>query len=98
MRSEYIGVVCIAPSFVLIQGLAFMHANSRLHQSIGPGSVVINKTDEREVRVMQARLRDLAFAVDISSEAMVGGATLAEIWDQGTIAKPDPKCVAAYCM
>ncbi|KAL3150735.1 hypothetical protein ABBQ32_000517 [Trebouxia sp. C0010 RCD-2024] len=74
-----------------MQGLAFMHANSRLHQSIGPGSVVINKTDEREVRVMQARLRDLAFAVDVSNEAMVGGATLAEIWDQGTIAKPDPK-------
>ena len=70
-----------------------MHANSRLHQSIGPGSVIINKTDERELRVMQARLRDLAFAVDVSNEAMVGGATLAEIWDQGTIAKSDPKCV-----
>ena len=70
-----------------------MHANSRLHQSIGPGSVVINKTDERELRVMQARLRDLAFAVDVSNEATVGGATLAEIWDQGTIAKSDPKCV-----
>ena len=76
-----------------MQGLAFMHANSRLHQSIGPGSVIINKTDERELRVMQARLRDLAFAVDVSNEAMVGGATLAEIWDQGTNAKSDPKCV-----
>lgn len=81
------------PSCIKLQGLAFMHANSRLHQSIGPGSVIINKTDERELRVMQARLRDLAFAVDISNEAMVGGATLAEIWDQGTIAKSDPKCV-----
>ena len=70
-----------------------MHANSRLHQSIGPGSVIINKTDERELRVMQARLRDLAFAVDVSNEAMVGGATLAEIWNQSTTAKTDPKCV-----
>ena len=70
-----------------------MHANSRLHQSIGPGSVVLNKSDERDLRVMQARLRDLAFAVDISNEAMVGGATLGEIWDRAAIAAPDPKCV-----
>ena len=70
-----------------------MHTNSRLHQSIGPGSVVLNKTDERDLRVMQARLRDLAFAVDVSNEAMVGGATLGEIWDRGTISAPDPKYV-----
>lgn len=68
-----------------------MHANSRLHQSIGPGSVVINKTDERDLRVTQARLRDLAFAVDVSDAAMIGGATLGEIWDKGTISAPDPK-------
>ena len=74
-----------------MQAVAFMHANSRLHQSIGPGSVVLNKSDERDLRVMQARLRDLAFAVDISNEAMVGGATLGEIWDRGTISVPDPK-------
>ena len=70
-----------------------MHANSRLHQSIGPGSVVINKTDERDLRVMQARLRDLAFAVDVSDAAMFGGATLGEIWDRGTISTSDPKYV-----
>lgn len=74
-----------------MKGVAFMHANSRLHQSIGPGSVVLNKSDERDLRVMQARLRDLAFAVDISNEAMVGGATLGEIWDRAAITAPDPK-------
>ncbi len=74
-----------------MQGIAFMHANSRLHQSIGPGSVVISMSDERDLRAMQARLRDLAFAVDISNEAMIGGATLGEIWDRGTISVPDPK-------
>lgn len=74
-----------------MQGIAFMHANSRLHQSIGPGSVVINMSDERDLRAMQARLRDLAFAVNISNEAMIGGATLGEIWDRGTISVPDPK-------
>ena len=70
-----------------------MHTNSRLHQSIGPGSVVIKHTDERDLNVMQARVRDLAFSVDISPEAMVGGATLGEIWDRGTISTSDPKCV-----
>jgi len=76
---------------MILQGVAFMHANSRLHQSLGPGSVVLNKSDERDLRVMQARLRDLAFAVDISNEAMIGGATLGEIWDRGSISVPDPK-------
>ena len=78
----------------LPQGLAFMHANSKLHQSIGPGSVVIKHSEERELQSMQARLRDLAFAVDISGEALVGGATLGDIWDQGaTSTTADPKCV-----
>lgn len=80
-----------SPPAADMQAVAFMHTNSRLHQSIGPGSVVLNKSDERDLRVMQARLRDLAFAVDISNEAMVGGATLGEIWDRGTISVPDPK-------
>lgn len=74
-----------------LQGLAFMHANNRLHQSIGPASVILNKTDERDLWQLQARLRDLAFAVDVSNEALYGGATLGEIWDKSSITTPDPK-------
>ena len=30
-----------------LQGLAFMHARQRLHQSVGPASLVLNLMDER---------------------------------------------------
>lgn len=43
------------------------------------------------VQTLQVRLQDMAFAVDMSSEALVGGATLAEIWEQNSIdAKSNP--------
>lgn len=30
-----------------LEGLAFMHSQQRLHQSVGPSSLVLNLTDER---------------------------------------------------
>lgn len=30
-----------------LEGLAFMHGQQRLHQSVGPSSLVLNLTDER---------------------------------------------------
>eukprot|EP00891_Asterochloris_glomerata_P003128 jgi/Astpho2/3128/Aster-x1121 len=73
------------------QGLAYMHSMHRLHQSLGPGSVILSTHQEIDAPSLQVQLRDLAFAVDISNEALYGGATLAEIWDKGTIAANDPK-------
>ncbi|KAK9120512.1 hypothetical protein Syun_018129 [Stephania yunnanensis] len=49
-----------------LSGLAYMHNRDRLHQSIGPASVVLNTTAEREAVYLIPRLRDLAFSVDIS--------------------------------
>ncbi|CAM6041541.1 unnamed protein product [Sphagnum compactum] len=46
------------------KGLAFMHARGRLHQSLGPASVVINTKEERGVGYLMPRLRDLAFSTD----------------------------------
>ncbi|CAK9266705.1 unnamed protein product [Sphagnum jensenii] len=46
------------------KGLAFMHAHGRLHQSLGPASVVINTKEERGVGYLMPRLRDLAFSTD----------------------------------
>ncbi|CAM6066119.1 unnamed protein product [Sphagnum tenellum] len=46
------------------KGLAFMHACGRLHQSLGPASVVINTKEERGVGYLMPRLRDLAFSTD----------------------------------
>lgn len=78
------------------QGLAFMHRRQRLHQSLGPASVLLNRTDEMEVARMSARLRDLAFAVDISDEALIGGATLADIWEKrSTSSSPNPRSLPA---
>lgn len=49
-----------------MRGLAYMHGHDRLHQSLGPSSVVLNTISEREARYLIPRLRDLAFSVDIS--------------------------------
>ncbi|KAI6672149.1 hypothetical protein NL676_000055 [Syzygium grande] len=46
-------------------GLAFMHERERLHQSLGPSSVVLNTMTERDAAYLVPRLRDLAFSVDI---------------------------------
>ncbi|GAV89553.1 hypothetical protein CFOL_v3_32967 [Cephalotus follicularis] len=48
-----------------MSGLALMHNNDRLHQSLGPASVVLNTVAEREAAYLVPRLRDLAFSVDV---------------------------------
>ena len=67
-----------------------MHARQRLHQSIGPSSVVLNTMDDSGSRPLVARLKDLAFSVDVSDAALYGGATLADVWERGTISSKDP--------
>eukprot|EP00892_Ulva_mutabilis_P009344 jgi/Ulvmu1/6782/UM030_0120.1 len=66
-------------------GLAFMHAAGRLHQSLGPASVLLSTAEERDVTVLRARLADLAFSADVSDEALVGGATIGDLWDRGGV-------------
>ncbi|KAI5084689.1 hypothetical protein GOP47_0000858 [Adiantum capillus-veneris] len=51
-------------------GLAHMHSNGRLHQSLGPSSVVINTLAEKDAYSLVPQLRDMAFSVDISDEAI----------------------------
>eukprot|EP01018_Ginkgo_biloba_P005519 Gb_15365 [translate_table: standard] len=59
-----------------VAGLAYMHARGRLHQSLGPASVVLNTMEERDVLYLVPRLRDLAFAVDVSDQAIFGSKDL----------------------
>eukprot|EP00252_Welwitschia_mirabilis_P020156 TRINITY_DN4877_c0_g1_i2.p1 TRINITY_DN4877_c0_g1~~TRINITY_DN4877_c0_g1_i2.p1 ORF type:complete len:282 (-),score=56.99 TRINITY_DN4877_c0_g1_i2:472-1317(-) len=47
-------------------GLAYMHANDRLHQSLGPASVTLNTSREKQWDNLEPRLRDLAFSIDLS--------------------------------
>ncbi|XP_020703979.1 uncharacterized protein LOC110115170 isoform X1 [Dendrobium catenatum] len=56
-----------------INGLAFMHDHDRLHQSIGPASVVLNTISEGEATYLVPRLRDLAFSVDIRYTSLEAG-------------------------
>lgn len=66
----------------IASGLAYMHAHDRLHQSLGPASVVLNTPSEREAQYLVPRLRDLAFSVDISYSSLEKGpGTLSEgLW------------------
>uniref|UniRef100_A0A7N0TSY9 Protein kinase domain-containing protein n=1 Tax=Kalanchoe fedtschenkoi TaxID=63787 RepID=A0A7N0TSY9_KALFE len=54
-----------------INGLAFMHDHDRLHQSLGPASIVLNTIAEREAAYLIPRLRDLAFSVDIRYSSLI---------------------------
>ncbi|CAI5464554.1 unnamed protein product [Closterium sp. Yama58-4] len=54
-----------------LQGLSYMHSKGRLHQSIGPASIVLNTTNEMDVRYLVPRLRDFAFAIDISNPSVL---------------------------
>lgn len=51
-------------------GLDYMHSNGRLHQSLGPSSVIINTLAEKDAYSLVPQLRDMAFSVDISDEAI----------------------------
>ncbi len=65
--------------------LAMRCRGRRLHQSIGPQSVLLSSTDEGGGRPLTARLWDLAFSVDVCDAALFGGATLADIWERRRI-------------
>ncbi|XP_010453854.1 PREDICTED: uncharacterized protein LOC104735718 isoform X2 [Camelina sativa] len=71
-----------------MKGLAFMHANDRLHQSLGPSSIVLNTPAEREAIYLIPRLRDLAFSVDIRpsclEEGAISGALSEQLWRRAT--------------
>lgn len=65
-------------------GLVYMHSRGRLHQSLGPASVVINTMEERDVFFLQPQLRDLAFSVDISDKAILNSGN-GLLWKQQNI-------------
>lgn len=62
--------------------LAYMHSRGQIHQSLGPASVVINIIEERDVLFLESQLRDLAFAVDISDDAILSSRGNGMSWKQ----------------
>ncbi|CAL1405568.1 unnamed protein product [Linum trigynum] len=73
-----------------ISGLAFMHDHDRLHQSLGPSSVLLNTITEKDAGYLIPRLRDLTFSVDMSFDSisnLEGARTLSEsLWRRATAA------------
>ena len=54
------------------EGLQYMHNNNRLHQSLGPGSLLLSTAQERDAALLRGQLVDLAFSVDVSAAALGG--------------------------
>ncbi|GAA0159234.1 non-receptor serine/threonine protein kinase [Lithospermum erythrorhizon] len=71
-----------------MRGLAYMHDNDRLHQSLGPASVVLNTIAEKDAAYLVPRLRDLAFSVDVrySSIEEDSGNLSKELWRRASAA------------
>ncbi|KAF3786184.1 hypothetical protein EJ110_NYTH23467 [Nymphaea thermarum] len=69
-----------------IHGLAFMHDHDRLHQSLGPASVVLNTIREKDVAYLVPQVRDLAFSVDIRCSSLESGPSLLSdaLWHRAT--------------
>lgn len=70
-----------------MKGLAYMHDHDRLHQSLGPVSVVVNTMVEKEAPYLVPQLRDLAFSVDIRYSELAERSLLSEgLWRRATAA------------
>ncbi|OMO96503.1 hypothetical protein COLO4_15235 [Corchorus olitorius] len=70
-----------------MSGLAYMHNCERLHQSLGPASIVLNTMVERDAAYLVPRLRDLAFSVDIRFSYLEGPRTFSEdLWRRASSA------------
>ncbi|KAJ7982666.1 Tyrosine-protein kinase [Quillaja saponaria] len=71
-----------------MRGLVYMHDHDRLHQSLGPASVVLNTILDRDALYLVPRLRDLAFSVDVRySELEKGPGSLSEgLWRRASAA------------
>lgn len=71
-----------------MNGLAYMHNHDRLHQSLGPASVILNTMVEKDAVYLVPRLRDLAFSVDIGYSSIgAGPGALSEgLWHRASAA------------
>uniref|UniRef100_M8BBQ8 Protein kinase domain-containing protein n=1 Tax=Aegilops tauschii TaxID=37682 RepID=M8BBQ8_AEGTA len=67
-------------------GLVHMHNHDRLHQSLGPSSVVLNTVAEKNGYYLLPQLRDLAFSVDIGYSSMGVGALSDGLWRRASAA------------
>ncbi|XP_072956693.1 uncharacterized protein [Typha angustifolia] len=70
----------------VMNGLAYMHDRDRLHQSLGPASVVLNTIVEKDASYLVPRLRDLAFSVDVGYSSVGVGSLSEGLWRRASTA------------
>ncbi|KAI3992934.1 hypothetical protein MKX01_009677 [Papaver californicum] len=72
----------------VMKGLAYMHDHERLHQSLGPASVVLNTIVEKDAAYLVLRLRDSAFSVDLRNSTLEesSGALSEGLWRRASSA------------
>ncbi|XP_072986085.1 uncharacterized protein [Typha latifolia] len=70
----------------VMNGLAYMHDHDRLHQSLGPASVVLNTIVEKDASYLVPRLRDLAFSVDVGYSSVGVGSLSEGLWRRASTA------------
>jgi len=73
-----------------LQGLHFMHQRDRVHASLLPSSLLLSQGHQEDVKGLLVQLSNLSLSVDVSDSALMGGATLAEIWNQNKLERDDP--------
>ncbi|KAG2660692.1 uncharacterized protein LOC120713431 [Panicum virgatum] len=69
-----------------MSGLLHMHNHDRLHQSLGPSSIILNTVMDKEGPYLVPRLRDLAFSVDIGYSSVGAGALSDGLWRRASAA------------
>lgn len=77
-------------SSIPLQGLQFAHDRNRVHQRLLPGNVLLSCSHDTEPEELLVQLQNFSLAADISDSALIGGATLAEIWNFNQIENADP--------
>lgn len=73
-----------------VQGLQFAHDRKRVHQRLLPGNVLLSCGHNDDSEDLLVQLQNFSLAADISDSALIGGATLAEIWHHNQIENEDP--------
>lgn len=66
-----------------------MHRREKIHQKLEPRNVLLLAEHQESPELLRVQLQDLALSTDISDAALLGGATLAELW-QGKKERDDP--------
>jgi len=69
-----------------MSGLLHMHNHDRLHQSLGPSSIILNTVMDKEGPYLVPRLRDLAFSIDIGYSSVGAGALSDGLWRRASAA------------